>query len=502
MSIQEWGNALKAQIHDPLDYPLFDEIIGCLNANFLRSAYIMSWVGISENLKNKILQSSNLGDAAATTALAAIGEAENNKKSVDKIILEKAVGLNLVDATDKATLEYLWGQRSIFAHPYQLAPNLDETKFIINKLVEICVAKPLLYKKGFLDEMIRNLVDKPFFLPNNEVEILKYYSGVLPRITHDLHPYLFKNLLAELGGIENNETKKDIQHKLKLFLTKLLAESALRLDDPNWTLEAKTVRYPFTVLFGCATTQTWIKFPARIKQLLVDYALAEVDETKRYQIKCTFFELVGSGILEPDYRTRYFAFLDNIQFSYAINFYADKPQMLTRILAGMDTGNYDKQNPIVDFIKSENGRRLLDGLDGTGQAAIGASLTYAARGNNWNAIGYFDALPGQTNLPAGFVDGVLAGTLFNRQNGFHIDLSRFQTGLKTLEKLPPQEALDLLDGLKARVAEVGTASTHHLEDAQIDAAKLAFQNLQIEIRDKAEEVLEELRPFKYVWPEL
>jgi len=140
MNIEDWSIAQKAQIHNHLDHPLFDEIIGCLKSNFLRSAYIMSWVGISENLKSKILQSSNLGDATATAALAAIEETENNKKSVDKIILEKAVALNLVDATDKATLEYLWGQRSIFAHPYQLAPNVDETKFIINKLVEICLA--------------------------------------------------------------------------------------------------------------------------------------------------------------------------------------------------------------------------------------------------------------------------------------------------------------------------------------------------------------------------
>src|ERR1700744_4890984 len=133
MTNKEWADGLKTQINNTKDLPFYDEITGCLQAGFLRSAYIMSWVGIAENLKDKILELSNLGDAAATTALTAIQDAEANKKSVDKIILEKAGALNLVEATELATLDFLWTQRCLYAHPYQLAPDEVATKFIINE---------------------------------------------------------------------------------------------------------------------------------------------------------------------------------------------------------------------------------------------------------------------------------------------------------------------------------------------------------------------------------
>jgi len=113
MTNQEWGEAQKKQIHNSQDHNFFDEIIGCLDAGFLRSAYIMSWIGIAENLKDKVSQLSNLGDAAATAALTAIQDAEANKKSVDKIILEKAGALNLVDSNELATLDFLWTQRCL-----------------------------------------------------------------------------------------------------------------------------------------------------------------------------------------------------------------------------------------------------------------------------------------------------------------------------------------------------------------------------------------------------
>lgn len=498
MTIQEWGVELRSQIHDPQDYPLFDELIGCLEANFLRSAYIMSWIGIAENLKSKILQLSNLGDAAATNALKAIEDAEANKKSVDKLILEKAMALNLTDTSEQGILDFLWTQRCLFAHPYNLAPNIDETKYSINQLVKICLAKPLLFKRQYLNELVQNIVTKPFFLQNDEVEINKYYDGLLPRITVDQHPYLFKTLLGEFGKIDNETSKADIQVKLRLFIIKLLLDSTLPLSDDSWSLEHRAVNFPFTTFYGVVSPATWTKLPIRIKQILIDYALGEVDENKRYQIKNIFWNLIRNGVLEENFRTRYFDFLENISFNYAINFYADPSRMLGRILRQFDTHNYDKQNPVIEYLKSTNGKTFYNGLSEADQAALGRRITYAVRNNNWIGIDYFNSLPNQTDLPKGLIAGLVEGTLFDRNNKFYIALDKFYTTLKVLAKLDTADALDILDKIDNQITSTQD-STHHLEDESIDAAKNKFSELGQDIQAKAEGMLDHLKPFKYVF---
>lgn len=502
MTNKEWGDALKTKIHNTQEYAFFDEIIGCLNTGFLRSAYIMSWIGIAENLKDKILQLSNLGDVAATAALIAIQDAETNKKSVDKIILEKAGVLNLVEPTELANLEFLWTQRCIYAHPYQLAPDEVATKFIINEMVTICLSKPLLYKRTYLTEVINNLVNKPFFLSSNEADIVNFYSGLLSRVQADQHPFLFKTLLAELGKVEVDQTKADVQLKLRIFIVKLLHESPIPLTDSNWTLENRAVNFPFTTFYGCVTPNTWNKLPERIKQVLVDYALGEPDETKRYRIKTGFWELINAGVLEEAFKQRYFAYLESIRFTYAINFYGDATQMLNRTLSEFDTYNYDKQNAVIEFLKSESGKGYLNRLPEVDQGAIGNRLMYAVRNNNWSGADYLNTLSTQKDLSKAFVNGLLEATVFNGNNDFYIDLDRFKAGVKMLENLPAAEATTMLHNLDNRVVNMATDKTHHISVDSLEAAKLKLADVRADINEVAQTVLDHLKEFEFQWPAL
>lgn len=502
MTNKEWADGLRKQINNTKDYPFYDEITGCLEAGFLRSAYVMSWVGIAENLKDKILELSNLGDAAATTALTAIQDAEANKKSVDKIILEKAGALSLVEATELANLEFLWTQRCIFAHPYQLAPNEDETKFIINQLVNICLSKPLLYKRTYLTELINNLVTKPFFLSNNEADIIKFFTGILSRVLPDQHPYLFKTLLFELGKVEVDDAKADTQLKLRIFLGKLLNETPTPLSDVSWGFENRAVNYPFTTLYGCVTVNTWSKLPERVKQILVDYALGEADESKRFRIKTAFWELIGAGVLEEPFRQRYFTYLESIRFTYAIHFYADTAAMLGRILRDFSTFNYDKQNAVIEFLKSESGKNYLAGLQEADQSAIGNHLMFAVRNNNWSGADYLNSLTAKNDLPKAFVKGILDATILNRNNDFYVDLERFRIALKMLENLTAGEATQLVTDLDARVIAMPADKTHHAGDDTIEALKLKMAGIKAEVKEPAELLLDHLKNYQFKWADL
>ncbi|MEG1592235.1 hypothetical protein [Chryseobacterium sp.] len=501
MDIDQWSDEQVKKIHDESDKPLFLEIIGCLNAGFLRSAYIMSWIAIAENLKNKILQSSNLGDERATVALQNIEDAESNKKSVDKIILDKVNELSLTDANEKTILEFLWSQRCVFAHPYEIAPSEDQVKHIIDQLVNICLSKPLLYKKNFLLELINNLVTKSFFLTGDQQKQMDYFHTIMLRVTEDLHPFLFKTLLFELGKIESDNSKSNTQLSIRYFLSKLLSDSPLLLSNPVWTLEQRAVNYPFTTFFGCVNTSTWPKLDDRVKEILVNYAVIETDPDKQNKIKTIFSNLIDANILENIYETYYFTFLSTINFANSIRFYGKTEPMHKLIISELDSGNYEKQNSVLEYLKSDDGSKFLLNSSPFDQRNIGKSLMFAARGNNWNINGYLANFPIDPLPPADLILGFLEGALFNRINRFYVDLTRFISIFEIAKNLPNDQSINNILELEKRLETLEEGETHHTVEQQIDYAKNKLGDITNPQILKASEFLDRLKNYEFKWPD-
>jgi len=166
---EKWIDDLRNQITEEEDKILFDETSGCFLSGHYRAAYILSWITIIESLKRKIKLFSNLGDSGATDAVKEIEEAEDKKLAADRLIFEKSKKCGIIDNADLSTVNYLWEQRCLFAHPYNKQPEIDEVKHIIGQSVKLVLGRQLLYNKDFLSALSENIATKPFFLPN-EIE--------------------------------------------------------------------------------------------------------------------------------------------------------------------------------------------------------------------------------------------------------------------------------------------------------------------------------------------
>ena len=55
----------RQNIVSPIDIKIYDEILSACEHNLLRAAYILSWIGIVESLKNKIYALADIGDSRA-----------------------------------------------------------------------------------------------------------------------------------------------------------------------------------------------------------------------------------------------------------------------------------------------------------------------------------------------------------------------------------------------------------------------------------------------------
>lgn len=495
MTLEEWIKGYRDKIHAPDDLVIFDEISGCFQAGFLRSAYIMSWIGIAENLKAKILQSANLGDKQSENSLKTVEEAESKKLSVDKIILDEVVKLNLIDSSEQSALIFLWQRRCLFAHPYNMAPNEDELKHAVMHLVDICLSKPLLFKKNYLEELVKNLATKPYFLTGDVEKIEQYFMSIMPRITSNLHPFLFKSLLFELGNIIDDTSKDDIKRKLKIFLIVLLRESDLPLSDDSWTLEHKAINFPYTVLYGCAQIKTWSKFPQRVKEVLVDYAVAEKDNTKIWNIKYIFFHLVNKGQFDEIFKAKYFTMLDAISFSYAISFYGDSKKSYERLVEELDSGNFDKQNAVIHFLKEEKGKVFVTQLETHQLLNLGSSLLYCAKNGCWLGDEYIKSLA-LHGTEQNIASGILTSTIFNRSNGFLINLEYFKIAINIIEKLPAVVGEKMIKDLEELI-NTTVDSYHHISDENLDFAKKEISNTKSPLSNLSDGILDSLKKFKY-----
>ena len=315
-----WINSLKDEICESDDKILFEEATNCFLGGQLRAAYIMTWLAIVESLKRKLSILSDMGDKNAVESVKKIEQSENSKHSSDKIILEESNKCGVLDNVDLGKAMFLYEQRCLFAHPYNLNPDIDEVKYIIGQATRITLCKELYYNKLYLNELILNIINKPFFLPSDVSQVRKYARNIISRTPEILHPYFFKSLLSIIGEVCKDDGKFQTLIKLRYFIIELIVNSTLQLEDKTWTFENKITYYRYESYIGLVHPETWLLLPERFKEMLFAYLESETESSKSVNLKSIAGDLIKNKSFETIYRERYISHLNSLSFSESISF--------------------------------------------------------------------------------------------------------------------------------------------------------------------------------------
>lgn len=441
-----WGNELRKKISNEEDQTLFDETLGCLKSGFYRAGYIIAWVSIAESLKKKIYDSSNLGDNRADKIYQKILLDESNNQSVDKLIFESAINLKLVDDHDVSKLKFLWEQRCIFAHPYSKAPSKDDLKYIITAAVDICLSKPLLYRRNFLDDLIQNLLIRPYFLTDDSESNQLFARRIVSRIPNELHTYFFKTLLFSLGTIQDDDKKIKIQGKFRLFIIELLKCSPIELSVLDWAIENRATEFPYTSILGFVHPDIWVKLPLRVKDLLIEYAVQEENESKQVVIRRIIGHVFKENKLDLSHQNLFVKYLNSIEFRLAYNYYGNTKSLYSRILMEFDSGKFVKQNEVVEYLRKREGVSFVNGIDIEKQIVIGVKIMVSARENSWKSQ-YFlnDLINSQTRTTLGVCCGILKGSIILNDSYFSLNIEYFKKALSIINLLDDDDIIYVFD---------------------------------------------------------
>ena len=123
------------KIQNEEDKILINDAIKLADSGFLRASYIMSFLACIESLKRRFIE---LGkkDSSIGRINTEIKNKEERHESVEKFVITKAKELMLIDDIEKSKLEYFWGMRSVYSHPYEQNPSYLDCQHIINSIYE------------------------------------------------------------------------------------------------------------------------------------------------------------------------------------------------------------------------------------------------------------------------------------------------------------------------------------------------------------------------------
>ncbi len=415
---RKWIENQLSLVVNEKDKILIEEAVKCYNAKCFRAAYIMCWITLIESLKRKIEEYVILENKKAESVQKQISMAEERNQSADKIIFEGANNCGIIDNNELKDVEYLWKQRCVFTHPYNIVPSDIDVISILEKVIKISLSKALCYNKELLDEIISNIIEKPFFLPIDKESINDYAEEVIKRTPELIQPYLFKALHFKVSEILGNTPKHYELKKILLLIHKLLERSSIPLSDGRWTLEKRATDFPFATFICVIHRDLWKGIPDRISEMLFSYYETESDRKKFIVMANAVSKLRECNILDETYTAIHNSKLDNTSFDIAIRYYGNSESAIKRFISELDTDRYIIQNQVIDFLESSESKRVLNNCHQDDLITLGKQISYIAKNNNWKSRNFISDI--KIYEPPEFLQqGVAIGLVINSNDKFY-----------------------------------------------------------------------------------
>ncbi len=331
------------KIQNEEDKILITDAIKLADSGFLRASYIMSFLACIESLKRRFIE---LGKKDSTIGRinTEIRSREERHESIEKYVISKAKELMLIDDIEKSKLEYFWGMRSVYSHPYEQNPSYLDCQHIINSIYEIILSKPLLIRTGILSSIIKRITDEESYIRNDNCEIDSFVKELFIRVDPTCFTYFWNKIIQ---SIENTPVE---EHKSICYLRqKQICKSLLRnfgynsifkddTDIENFIYQHKTA----TILFfsDCEVFRILNK---RLQDIIFRI-LIEQEKNKRLN------KLYNEKLLSDANIDELKTYISTKNTNALMNF--SSVLTIEKVIGKLRSYVWDIQNPVYNILKS------------------------------------------------------------------------------------------------------------------------------------------------------
>ena len=438
-------NDLKSKVYDDQDLILFEEAISCLKNDLFRASYIMTWLSIAESIKHKLYKMSER-DSAIKKCISKIERFEEEHKSIDKLIIDRAYEFGIINKIEKTKLEFIYTQRCIYSHPYEMAPKPQEVEAALVIAVDCVLSKPPFLRYGYVCDFVKRLLTKHYFIDNLPRKIWKLSNEIVPRISPELHPFMFKKLCEGLEKIIYDPDNAPFCDRGILFAQGYLShiKSECKLAELNFEELLDNFPNATTRIFIIKTV--WPDLPSRVQDMLLLKAIQPIDGNdipsiildqvsqlyKEDLLNKRGKELFKKSIEKCSLKN---LALGNVPFSLYID----------RVIFELQSHNWYAQNPAAELLLDVDYTTMCF-ASGESLENLGRNILQAAQGDSKGAISLLNRiLDCNRNWPLDFIRGIMYECFFNEKNEIRFKCEFMTEALKIHKNICPDEFKKSID---------------------------------------------------------
>lgn len=443
---------LKGIILDNKDAKLYDEVVSCYKNRLYRAGYLLSWILLVESLKRKVIKLAELEDARGKQEWGKIETLEKQHQSTDIQIISSAKECEIISDTEYTTINSLWQQRCIFAHPYMQEVKSSDLEYIISKMIDITLSKPLYYNKKSIEEWINEIINYPHVVPTSQSEQENFIDNHFIRVKEIHYPFLYKTLFFNLSKSYENKDKF-LSNFFRNYIIKLILNANININNKDYTLEKQILKYPQICWLFFNLPETWEKLEDKFRGDLfryIDIASKKICISSLVQA----FKLIRRTNIPEVFLDIYYNKLQVFTIQEIWQLYIDKGLLLDRIWNEyIKDWQFCDQMKYVDFLESFN-TPISDNFNEIESEKLGYFLGLCCYNNTFTAQAFTNKCSKLWIDNLSFCLGLMRGmmtmdnNLFIYCNSFPCVLSVIanlnndnqQTVLAYLEKLPNQKA--------------------------------------------------------------
>lgn len=422
-----------SQIHEADDRPLFMEAERSANAGALRAAYVMLWLSCAESLKRRFREAKQR-DAAAAKIDGEVTRKEEEHRSVDKFVLEKAREYGLLSETAYKVLLHVYEMRCVYGHPYEEAPSEEQVNHAASVVVEHVLSQPLRLRHGFCQLLLGNMLQEEHFLDDVRTAVEQFAEDTLPRIDIKVIPWLLNEYWTALEAIADDPSMKLFFDRGLWFCRAILSTTGLAIfDQDEW--HTKAGDYPKTLIRTLTRKELFEPIGERAQDSLVGSAVKQA--FNRPSTLRVLERIEQDDGLTTRQKERFHNCVSLMTVKHLRSSGLSATMCFNRIIDQLKAYDWYKQSPAIDLAFSR-GPDWLQDLSEDQLTELGRNVLQAAQGNERSAATLL-ASKRLSGWPSRLISGALLECFTNDDDQLRFKCRRLPAVLGTIEKLTPEK---------------------------------------------------------------
>ena len=339
-----------------------------------------------------------------------IDNLEKQQRSADKALLQYARDYGFLSEYGFTTLSQIYELRSIFGHPYEEDPSLEQVTSAAATVVDLVLSQPVKLRYGYGEQLLKEMLGNRTYLDDQQSAVADFVKIICPRLDENIYPWMLRKYWQELEALADDPSVASLFRRGLWFGRAMLLEVGVAaFDHDEW--HDLVGRFPKTLMRVCSTAGIFDGMGERAQNSLTGEIL---EESKTHASVLVHLQRLNSqGALSNRQQERFHEYVSKMSLSDLRASHLSTKTCYAKLIGTLKSYNWHIQNRAIGLLRS-NGPEQADELTEEQQENLGRNILQAADGGSRSARAFLNNLAeSQMSWPPDVIRGVALEIFIN-----------------------------------------------------------------------------------------